>query len=201
VTRRLTRDESSCLVRLVTARYIMNYDKPASEEALSQLLFLTLYTRAKRDGSLTLLGKPRARFPVLFRLLGAPFIPIDRLTRIVGAGDVVRVGSGYSIQNPGRAFGESYNALVQGGLKDLADYAVWVVDEYGGHSEDSLIELSMNILKLSPIVRAMAFNMSLDAYLRVRRGLRRVFESGEYVDEEELCPELFTYNSFSSTPS
>jgi hypothetical protein len=37
----------------------------------------------------------------------------------------------------------------------------------------------------------MAFNMSLDSYIKARRALRKVFESDEYVDEEELYPDLF----------
>jgi hypothetical protein len=151
----------------------------------------TLYTRAKGNGSLALLRRPRARLPVLFRLLNAPYLPIGRLFGRVGVGDVVWVGDGYSIRDPARAFWESYNALVQGGLGSLADYATWVVNEYGKHSEDSLVELSTEILRLSPMIKAMAFNMSLDAFLRARAGLRRVMESGGYVDEEELYPELF----------
>jgi len=191
VARKLTRGEAGSLVKLVIARYIMDYNKPVSEAVLSQLLFLTLYTRARGDGSPVLLRRPRARLPVLFRLLNAPYLPIGRLLGRVGVGDVVWVGDGYSIRDPARAFWESYNALVQGGLKDLTDYAVRVVDEYGKYREDSLIELSMKILRLSPMIKAMAFNMSLDAYIEARRALRKVFESDEYVDEEELYPELF----------
>jgi len=106
-------------------------------------------------------------------------------------GDVVWVGDGYSIRNPARAFWESYNALVQGGLGSLADYAIWVIDEYGGYSEEYLVELSTRVLGLSPFIRAMAFNMSLDAFLRARAGLRRVLVSNEYVDEEVVYKDLF----------
>ena len=189
--RRLSRGEASRLVKLVIARYIMDYNKPVSEAVLSQLLFLTLYTRARGDGSLVLLRRPRARLPVPFRLLNAPYLPIGRLLGRVGVGDVVWVGSGYSIRDPARAFWESYNALVQGGLKDLTDYAVRVVDEYGKYREDSLVELSTRVLGLGPFIRAMAFNMSLDAFLRARAGLGRLFGSGEYVDEEVVYEDLF----------
>jgi hypothetical protein len=190
VARKLTRDEAGSLVRLVIARYNMRYGKPINSTILAQLLFLALYT-TRRGNTLALLRRPRARFPVLFRLLNAPYLPIGRLLGRVGVGDVVWVGDGYSIRDPARAFWGSYNALVQGGLKDLADYTVRVVDEYGGYSEEYLVELSTRVLGLSPFIRAMAFNMSLDAYIEARRVLRKVFEGNEYVDEEELYPELF----------
>jgi hypothetical protein len=189
--RRLSRDEARSLVRLVIAKYVLGHNKPVSEVVLSQLLFLTLYTRAKGNGSLALLRRPRARLPTRFILLGAPYLPIGRLLGRAGAGGVVKTNGGYSIQDPSMVFSESYNTLAQGGFKDLAGYAVWVVDEYGKHSEDYLIELSTRVLGLGPLIRAMAFNMSLDAFLRARAGLRRVMESGGYVDEEELYPELF----------
>ena len=190
MARRLTRDEAGSLVRLVIARYNMRYGKPINSTTLSQLLFLALYT-ARRNNTLALLRRPRARLPIPFILLGAPYLPIGRLLGRVGVDDVVWVGNGYSIRDPARAFWESYNALVQGGLKDLTDYTVRVVDEYGGYSEGSLVELSTGVLGLSPFIRAMAFNMSLDAYIEARRALRKVFESNEYVDEEVVFPELF----------
>jgi hypothetical protein len=149
----------------------------------------TPYTRARGDGSLALLRRPRARLPTRFILLGAPYLPIGRLLGRVG--DVVWVGSGYSIRDPARAFWGSYNALVQGGLKDLTDYTVRVVDEFGGYGEEYLVGLSVGVLGLSPLIRAMAFNMSLDAFLRARAGLGRLFGSGEYVDEEVVYEDLF----------
>jgi hypothetical protein len=188
VARKLTRDEAGSLVRLVTARYNMRYGKPINGTILALLLFLALYT-TRRDNTLVLLRRPRARLPVPFRLLNAPYLPIGRLLGMVG--DVVWVGDGYSIRDPARAFWGSYNALVQGGLKDLTDYTVRVVDEYGKYSEDSLIELSTRVLGLSPLIRAMAFNMSLDAFLRARAGLGRLFVSGGYVDEEVVYEDLF----------
>jgi hypothetical protein len=109
----------------------------------------------------------------------------------VGVGDVVGASGGYVIRDPGNAFKGAYSELAGGGLKDLADYATWVVDEYGGYSEEYLVELSTRVLGLSPFIRAMAFNMSLDAFLRARAGLGRLFGSGEYVDEEVVFPELF----------
>jgi len=151
----------------------------------------TLYTRARGDGSLALLRRPRARLPVPFRLLNMPYLPIDQLLAKAGINDVVGASGGYVIRDPGNAFKGAYSELAGGGLKDLADYATWVVDEYGGYSEEYLVELSVGVLGLSPFIRAMAFNMSLDAFLRARAGLGRLFGSGEYVDEEELYPELF----------
>jgi hypothetical protein len=186
--RRLSRDEARSLVRLVIARYIMRYGKPINSTILSQLLFLALYT-TRRNNTLVLLRRPRARLPIPFILLGAPYLPLDRL--VGNASGVARTGGGYSIQDPGNAFKGAYSELAGGGLKDLADYTVRVVDEFGGYGEDSLVELSTGVLGLSPLIRAMAFNMSLDAFLRARAGLRRVLVSGGYVDEEELYPELF----------
>ena len=151
----------------------------------------TLYTRARGDGSLALLRRPRARLPVPFRLLNMPYLPIDQLLAKVGVGDVVGASGGFVIRDPGNAFKGAYSELAGGGLKDLADYATWVVDEYGGYSEEYLVELSTRVLGLSPFIRAMAFNMSLDAFLRARAGLRRVMESGEYVDEEVVYGDLF----------
>ena len=190
VARKLTRGEAGSLVKLVIARYNMRYGKPINSTTLAQLLFLALYT-ARRDNTLALLRRPRARLPVPFRLLNMPYLPIDQLLMKVGVGDVVGASGGYVIRDPGNAFKGAYSELAGGGLKDLADYATWVVDEYGKYSEDSLIELSTEVLRLSPMIKAMAFNMSLDAFLRARAGLGRLFGSGEYVDEEELYPELF----------
>jgi hypothetical protein len=188
--RRLSRDEARSLVRLVIAKYVLGHNKPVSEVVLSQLLFLTLYTRAKGN-KLMLLRRPRARLPTRFILLGAPYLPIGRLLGRAGAGGVVKTNGGYSIQDPSMVFSESYNTLAQGGFKDLAGYAVWVVDVFGGYGEDYLIELSTRVLGLGPLIRAMAFGVGLDSFLRARAGLRRVMESGGYVDEEELYPELF----------
>jgi hypothetical protein len=190
VARKLTRGEAGSLVRLVIARYNMRYGKPINSTTLAQLLFLALYT-ARRDNTLVLLRRPRARLPVPFRLLNMPYLPIDQLLMKVGVGDVVGASGGYVIRDPGNAFKGAYSELAGGGLKDLADYAVWVVDEYGGYSEEYLVELSTRVLGLGPLIRAMAFNMSLDAFLRARAGLGRLFGSGGYVDEEELYPELF----------
>jgi hypothetical protein len=188
--RRLSRDEAGSLVKLVIARYNMRYGKPINSTTLSQLLFLALYT-TRRNNTLVLLRRPRARFPVPFRLLNMPYLPIDQLLMKVGINDVVGANGGYVTRDPGNAFKGAYSELTGGGLKDLADYATWVVDEYGKYSEDSLVELSTRVLGLSPFIRAMAFNMSLDAFLRARAGLRRALVSGGYVDEEELYPELF----------
>ena len=188
--RRLSRDEARSLVRLVIARYIMRYGKPINGTTLAQLLFLALYT-TRRNNTLVLLRRPRARFPVPFRLLNMPYLPIDQLLMKAGVDDVVGANGGYIIRDPGNAFKGAYSELAGGGLKDLADYATWVVDEFGGYSEDSLIELSTRVLGLSPVIRAMAFNMSLDAFLRARAGLGRLLESGEYVDEEVVYEDLF----------
>jgi hypothetical protein len=190
VTRKLTRDEAGSLVKLVIARYNMRYGKPINGTTLSQLLFLALYT-ARRDNTLVLLRRPRARLPVPFRLLNAPYLPIDQLLAKAGVGDVVGASGGFVIRDPGNAFKGAYSELAGGGLKDLADYAVWIVDEYGGYSEEYLVELSTRVLGLSPFIRAMAFNMSLDAFLRARAGLGRLFGSGEYVDEEVVYKDLF----------
>jgi hypothetical protein len=190
VARKLTRGEAGSLVKLVIARYNMRYGKPINSTTLAQLLFLALYT-ARRDNTLALLRRPRARLPVPFRLLNMPYLPIDQLLAKAGINDVVGASGGYVIRDPGNAFKGAYSELAGGGLKDLADYATWVVDEYGGYSEEYLVELSVGVLGLSPFIRAMAFNMSLDAFLRARAGLGRLFGSGEYVDEEELYPELF----------
>jgi hypothetical protein len=188
--RRLSRDEARSLARLVIARYIMRYGKPINSTTLAQLLFLALYT-ARRDNTLVLFRRPRARFPVPFRLLNMPYLPIDQLLMKAGINDVMGASGGYVIRDPARAFWESYNALVQGGLKDLADYAVWIVDEFGRNGEEYLVELSTRVLGLSPFIRAMAFNMSLDAFLRARAGLRRVLVSNEYEDEEVVYRDLF----------
>jgi hypothetical protein len=51
--------------------------------------------------------------------------------------------------SPNKAFENAYSELVKGGLKDLVDYATWVVDEFGKYSEDSLVGLGMKILRLS----------------------------------------------------
>ena len=190
MARKLTRGEAGSLVKLVIARYNMRYGKPINSTTLAQLLFLALYT-ARRDNTLALLRRPRARLPVPFRLLNMPYLPIDQLLAKAGINDVVGASGGFVIRDPGNAFKGAYSELAGGGLKDLADYATWVVDEYGKYSEDSLIELSTEVLRLSPMIKAMAFNMSLDAFLRARAGLGRLFGSGEYVDEEELYPELF----------
>ncbi len=188
--RRLSRGEAGSLVKLVIARYNMRYGKPINSTTLSQLLFLALYT-ARRDNTLALLRRPRARLPVPFRLLNAPYLPIDQLLAKAGVGDVVGASGGFVIRDPGNAFKGAYSELAGGGLKDLADYAVWIVDEYGGYSEEYLVELSTRVLGLSPFIRAMAFNMSLDAFLRARAGLGRLFGSGEYVDEELVYEDLF----------
>ena len=188
--RRLSRDEARSLVRLVIARYNMRYNKPVSGTILAQLLFLALYT-TRRDNTLVLLRRPRARFPVPFRLLNMPYLPIDQLLMKAGVDDVVGANGGYVIRDPGNAFKGAYSELARSGLKDLTDYTVRVVDEFCKYSEDSLVELSTEILRLSPMIKAMAFNMSLDAYIEARRALRKVFKSNEYVDEEELYPDLF----------
>jgi len=190
VTRKLTRDEAGSLVKLVIARYNMRYGKPINSTTLAQLLFLALYT-TRRNNTLVLLRRPRARLPVPFRLLNMPYLPIDQLLMKAGVDDVVGANGDYVIRDPGNAFKGAYSELAGGGLKDLTDYTVRVVDEYGGYSEDSLIELSTRVLGLSPFIRAMAFNMSLDAFLRARAGLGRLFGSGEYVDEEVVYEDLF----------
>jgi hypothetical protein len=184
------------LIKLIISRYMMRYNHSISTEVLVKLLFLTLYTDTDKDNTPRLLDAPRARLPVEFRIyLKGPFLPIDELLKKLGAYDegiIVKAGDKYLVRNsPNKVFENAYNELVKGGLKDLTDYAVRVVDEYGKYREDSLIELSMKILRLSPIIKAMAFNMSLDAYIEARRALRKVFESNEYVDEEELYPDLF----------
>jgi hypothetical protein len=188
--RRLSRDEARSLVKLVIARYTMDYNKPVSEVVLAQLLFLALYT-TRRNNALVLLRRPRARLPVPFRLLNMPYLPIDQLLMKAGAVDVVVASGGYVIRDPGNAFKGAYSELAGGGLKDLTDYTVRVVDEYGGYSEEYLVGLSTRVLGLSPFIRAMAFNMSLDAFLRARAGLGRLFGSGEYVDEEVVYRDLF----------
>lgn len=184
------------LIKLIISRYMMRYNRSISTEVLVKLLFLTLYTDTDKDNTPRLLDAPRARLPVEFRIyLKGPFLPIDELLKKLGAYDegiIVKAGDKYLVRNsPNKVFENAYSELVEGGLKDLTDYAVRVVDEYGKYREDSLIELSMKILRLSPIIKAMAFNMSLDAYIEARRALRKVFESNEYVDEEELYPDLF----------
>ena len=66
------------------------------------------------------------------------------------------------------------------------------MNAYGNLREDELINHTLEVLGIrNEVIKAMAFNMSLDAYIDAVRKLRKILESKESVDETELYPELF----------
>ncbi len=189
----LMRERTVDLVRLVIAYYIKKYGRGVSAESLVKLLFLILYTT--EDGG-KLLDAPRIRLPEEFRIYPkGPFIPIDRVLGgeiEMGKYSIVKTGDKYYVKDLDKAFEESYRALKERGLGSLADYAVRIIDKYGGLEERELIEHALNVLGLrNEVAKAMAFNMNLDAYIDATKRLKRVLESKESINEEELYPDIF----------
>ena len=186
----LARKPTINLVKLIIGRYMVKYGRGISVKALTELLFLTLYTDNER-----LLNAPRIRIPEGFRIRSKGlYLPINKLLRRLGAydeGAVIRVGDKYYVKNPEGAFKEAYDELTKNGLRELAEYATRVVDVYGGYGEEELTRLGEDILKLTPMIKTVSFNMDLDVFIEAKKTLRRVLESGEYVDEVELYPDLF----------
>lgn len=187
------REPAIDLVRLVIAYYIRKYGRGISTEVLVKLLFLILYTDA--DGT-KLLDSPRARLPEEFRIyLKGPFIPIDRLLggeSEMSKYDIVKTGDSYYVKDINKDFEDSYRALEKRGLKDLADYAMRIIDIYGRLREGDIIAHSLEALGIrNEFIKAMAFNMSLDAYIDATRKLKGILESKETANEEELYPDLF----------
>ena len=65
-----------------------------------------------------------------------------------------------------------------------------VVRDYGGLPDAELARIVNRILGLeNDVLRAMAFGMMLDDYVRLRRRIRNRRDS---IDEVELYPELFS---------
>jgi hypothetical protein len=186
----LARKPTINLVKLIIGRYMVKYGRGISAKALTELLFLTLYTDNER-----LLNTPRIRIPEGFRIRSKGlYLPINKLLRRLGAydeGAVIRVGDKYYVKNPEGAFKEAYDELTKNGLRELAEYATRVIDVYGGYGEEELTRLGEDILKLTPMIKTVSFNMDLDVFIEAKKTLRRVLESGEYVDEVELYPDLF----------
>ena len=193
IIRELGKEPAINLVRLIVAYYMKRYGRGIRAEVLVKLLFFTLYTDL--DGT-KLLEMPRVRLPEEFRIyLKGPFIPIDRLlgdeTEMSMYG-IVKAGDNYYVKGVDRTLEEARRALEERGLKELVDYALRIVDAYGGLSEDELIRRSLKVLGLEDeVIKAMAFNMSLDAYIDAMIRLRKIMESGESIDETELYPGLF----------
>ncbi|MGB9706229.1 MAG: hypothetical protein ACPL3C_12320, partial [Pyrobaculum sp.] len=104
-----------------------------------------------------------------------PFMPIDRLAERCGI-DVVRVGDSYYVKKPGEAAAEGAAALRRMGLGELAETAMKVVEAYGRKSEEELAELALKKLGLEGDVKALAFNVDLDAYLDFRRRLKETLK-------------------------
>ena len=157
---------------------------------MAKLLFLILYTS---DDGRRLLESPRVRLPEEFRIyLKGPFIPIDRLLGEPNMYGIVRTGDSYYVKDLDKALEEARRALEERGLGDLADYAMRIIDTYGGLREGELVNYTLEVLGIrNEAVKAMAFNMSLDAYIDAVRKLRKTLESRESIDEVELYPELF----------
>ncbi|GAB6945248.1 hypothetical protein [Vulcanisaeta sp. JCM 14467] len=193
IIRELGKEPAINLVRLIIAHYMKRYGRGIRAEVLVKLLFFTLYTDL--DGT-KLLETPRVRLPEEFRIyLKGPFIPIDRLLggeTEMGMYGIVKTGDSYYVKGVNKTLEEARRALEERGLKDLVDYALKIVDAYGGLSEDELIRRSLKVLGLEDeVIKAMAFNMSLDAYIDAITRLRKIVESGEFIDETELYPDLF----------
>ncbi|MGC8584391.1 MAG: hypothetical protein ACP5MH_11805 [Thermoproteus sp.] len=169
------------LLRLIVGRYLELHRRGPSAEVVSKLLFLTLYGE----------GEPVVRLPERFTIyLKGPFMPIDRLAERCGI-DVVRVGDSYYVKRPGEAAAEGAAALRRMGLGELAERAVKVVEAYGRKSEEELAGLTLKMLGLEGDVKALAFNVDLDAYLDFRRRLREAVRRTEYTDEVKEFPDLF----------
>jgi len=95
----LARKPTINLVKLIIGRYMVKYGRGISAKALTELLFLTLYTDNER-----LLNTPRIRIPEGFRIRSKGlYLPINKLLRRLGAydeGAVIRVGDKYYVKNP-----------------------------------------------------------------------------------------------------
>ncbi|MCU7788419.1 hypothetical protein ODS41_10905 [Pyrobaculum sp. 3827-6] len=170
------------LLRIIVGRYLELYRRGPSAEVVSKLLFFTLYGE----------GEPVLRLPEHFTIyLKGPFIPVDRLAERCGI-DVVRVGDSYYVKKPGEAAAEGAAALRRMGLGELAETAMKVVEAYGRKSEEKLAELALKKLGLEGDVKALAFNVDLDAYLDFRRRLKETLKKTKYTDEVEEFPDLFS---------
>ena len=176
------------LIRLIIAYYLMKYKRGISTEILVKFLFLILYTDS--DGQ-RLLDAPRIRLPEEFRIyLKGPFVPIEKL--LADTRGVLKGNDKYYVGNISKTYEEALKALEEEGLGDVAKYALKIVDIFGELEEEDIIRHTLNLLKLrDDFVKAMSFNMSLDAYLETVKKLKKIMESREVVDEEELYPELF----------
>lgn len=188
--RELMREPAINLIKLVIAYYVKRFNRGVKGGVLAKLLFLILYTS---DDGRRLLESPRVRLPEEFRIyLKGPFIPIDRLLGEPNMYGIVRTGDSYYVKDLDKALEEARRALEERGLGDLADYAMRIIDTYGGLREGELINYTLEVLGIrNEAVKAMAFNMSLDAYIDAVRKLRKTLESRESIDEVDLYPELF----------
>lgn len=184
----LSRELTVELIRLIIAYYLMKYKRGISTEILVKFLFLILYTDS--DGQ-RLLDAPRIRLPEEFRIyLKGPFVPIEKL--LADTRGVLKGNDKYYVGNISKTYEEALKALEEEGLGDVAKYALKIVDIFGELEEEDIIRHTLNLLKLrDDFVKAMSFNMSLDAYLETVKKLKKIMESREVVDEEELYPELF----------
>ena len=188
--RELMREPAINLIKLVIAYYVKRFNRGVKAGVLAKLLFLILYTS---DDGRRLLESPRVRLPEEFRIyLKGPFIPIDRLLGEPNMYGIVKTGDSYYVKDLDKALEEARRALEERGLGDLADYAMRIIDTYGGLGEGELANYTLEVLGIrNEAVKAMAFNMSLDAYIDAVRKLRKTLESRESIDETELYPELF----------
>ncbi len=187
----LTREPAVELIKLAIAYYAKKYGRSVNAAVLAKLLFFIIYT----DGT-KLLNTPRIKLPGEFRIYSkGPSISIDEVlggeSKMIEYG-IVRTGDNYYVKGIEESFEESYRSLVERGLRDLAEQAIKVVDEYGALGMDDLIVRSLEALGIQgEVIKAMAFNMSLEAYMDVVRRLRSVLESKGSIDEEDLYPDLF----------
>ncbi|MCU7786909.1 hypothetical protein ODS41_03070 [Pyrobaculum sp. 3827-6] len=193
VIKELQRAVAVDLIRLVIAYYEKRFREGVSARKLAKLLFLAVYTT---DEGARLLDLPRVRLPedfVIYRR--GPSIRIGFLlggASEIGKHGVVKTGRKYYVKGVDQVLKEASASLNGRGLGDLADYVLKIVDKFGPLSERELERYTLDLLGLrDEVAKALVFNMSLEAYLEGLKRLRKVQESGEYVDEEELYPDLF----------
>lgn len=117
------------------------HGRSVNAAVLAKLLFFIIYT----DGT-KLLDTPRIKLPGEFRVYSkGPSISIDEVlggeSKMIKHG-IVRTGDNYYVKDIDGSFEESYWSLVKRGLRDLAEQAIKVVDEYGALEVDDLIARS-----------------------------------------------------------